>query len=220
LRFRWPSARCSSSRTDSSDSKAVSVYLGQLLDPVEIPVIGLYLTAFALRFVLLFGFITYVSVLAMTRFQLAVALVGVVVSVRGIASLPGATQGGRLVEAFNPSYVVIIGFVLSGVGLGAMGIVVSPIGLFVATFVFGLGDGIISPAQKSTVNHISPTRLRGGSMSTAVACQNLGKIVGPSLFGLLLLTFSAAEVFLLFGGMFGLLGLVTVWLAYLLGQRD
>lgn len=205
--------------TDPDDSKAVSVYLRQLLELIRTPVIGLYLAAFALRFVLLFGFITYVSVLATTRFQLAVALVGIIVSVKGIASLLGATQGGRLVAASNSSYVVIVGFALSGVGLGTMGIVVSPVGLFIATFVFGLGDGIISPAQKSTINHIVPAHLRGGSMSTAVAFQNLGKIVGPSLFGLLLLAFSAAEVFLLFGGVFGLLGIVTVWLAYLLGQR-
>lgn len=204
--------------TDSDDSEAISIYLQRLLDLIKTRAIGLYLAAFTFRFILLFGFITYISVLATTHFQLAVAIVGVIVSVKGVASLLGATQGGRLVAASNPSYVVIIGFVLSGVGLGAMGMVESRLGIFITTFVFGLGDGIISPAQKSSINHVVPAHLRGGSLSMAVAFQNLGKIVGPSLFGLLLLAFSAAEVFILFGGVFGLLGIVTVWLAYLFSR--
>lgn len=200
---------------DPDERDAVGVYLRRLLELLKRPAVALYLAAFMLRFVLLFGFITYVSVLATAHFRLAVALVGVIVSVKGVASLLGATQGGRLVAASTPASVVGVGFVASGLGLGAMGVVDTPAGLFAATFLFGLGDGVIGPAQKSTINHIVPTRFRGGAMSTAVAFQNLGKIVGPSLFGLLLLVLGAAEVFLLFGVVFGLLGATTVWLASL-----
>jgi predicted MFS family arabinose efflux permease len=109
--------------TAPDERSSFRAYLHRLVGFIRVPAVALYLASFALRFVVLFGFITYVSVLATDRLGLAVTLVGTVVMVKGSASLLGAAQGGRLVDAFNPSYIVAAGFTLAGLGLAAMGIV-------------------------------------------------------------------------------------------------
>jgi predicted MFS family arabinose efflux permease len=200
--------------TAPDERSSFRAYLHRLVGFIRVPAVALYLASFALRFVILFGFMTYVSVLATDRLGLAVTLVGTVVMVKGGASLLGATQGGRLVDAANPSYIVAAGFTLAGLGMAAMGIVDSLGGLFLATAAFGLGDGVVSPAQKSTINQIVPARLRCGSMSVAVAFQNLGKVVGPSLFGLGLFVFDPGATFLAFGVFGGGTGVALVLSAY------
>jgi hypothetical protein len=69
-------------------------------------------------------------VLATDRLGLAVTRVATRRLGKGGASLLGATQGGGLVDAGNPSYIVAAGFTLAGLGLAAMGIVDSSVGCF------------------------------------------------------------------------------------------
>ena len=67
--------------------------------------------------------------------------------------------------------------------------------LALASFVFGLGNGLISPLQKSLLTRRTPPSLRGGVVSVDRVIQQVAKSLAPSLMGLLLLLANLEAVF-------------------------
>lgn len=181
-------------------------YLTDLVTFLRHPTIALYLTSFFLRFVILFGFITYISVLATQHVGLSVVVVGLLVTTKGAMSFVGSTQGGRLALQYSPAALVATGFLVGGAGIAAMGAVTTSPVLVGGTILFGIGDGILSPAQKSLVNELAPNEVRAGMMAFATSLQNIGKVVGPAVFASIFVVSGPPAAFVAVGIAGALLG--------------
>ena len=57
----------------------------------------------------------------------------------------------------------------------------------IGMFLFGLGNGLISPLQKSLMTRRTPPELRGGVIAVDRVIQQVAKSAAPALLGLLLL---------------------------------
>src|SRR5262249_7297380 len=81
-----------------------------------------------------------------------------------------------------------------------------------AAFIFGLGNRLISPLQKSLLTRRTPADLRGGVISVDRVIQQIAKSLAPALLGALLLLTHLEAVFwaLCAAGMLGTLVLIHV----------
>jgi MFS family permease len=64
-----------------------------------------------------------------------------------------------------------------------------------AAFVFGLGNGLISPLQKSLLTRRTHPALRGGVISVDRVIQQIGKSLAPTLIGVMLIVAQLETVF-------------------------
>ena len=187
-------------------------YLRELVSLLQLPVMALVLTSFVFRFVVFFGFLTYVSVLATREVGLAVVAAGSIVSIKGFVSLLSATQGGRLTARYDSPSVLAVAFATSGVGAVLMGAVPTVGALVAGTAMIGVGDGVVNPVQKNLVNELATDHLRAGAISTATTFQNVGMAAGPAAMGLVLALTDARVAFVALGvvGGFGGAGLLLL----------
>lgn len=195
---------------------SLRAYLSEITTFLNDIPIALLMVSFFFRFVLFYGMLTYISVLAIQEAGFAVVAVGALLSIRGVVKTVSSTQAGRLSLSIAPEILALGSFALIGIATAVMGALPSTAILVVAMTVWGIGDGILSPCQKSLVNRLSPPEYRGGVMSTALTFQNVGKVVGPAVFGVLLGVIDPASAFVLVGvvgGGFGtgaLLGMIAL----------
>lgn len=195
-------------------------YLDDLLSLLSNRVMAYLLLSFVARFFLLYGYFTYISILVIREIGLTVVVAGIIVSFKGMISFISSTQAGRMVSYLNPIIVVLGGFVCCGAGLMLMGVIPTTATLIVGTALLGFGDGTISPTQKSLVNRIAPLELRSGAISIATTFQNLGKVIGPVVLGLLLNVISPSTAFLVFGAVGGVVGTgLLVGVRVAMGER-
>ena len=68
-----------------------------------------------------------------------------------------------------------------------------PIGGFL--FIYGLGNGIISPCQKSLITQSAPAELRAGMVAADRVVQSIGKSLAPVFSSLILLTGNIQWIF-------------------------
>lgn len=189
---------------------SLGAQLGDLAVFVRDRVVGVVLLSLFVRYVVLYGFYTYVSVLAVREVGVDVVVVGIALSVFSTLKLLSSTQAGRFADRTSPATVVLVGFALSGLGVFAMGILPTVAVLFGAVVVHGVGDGLISPTQKSLVNHLSAQEVRGSAMSLAFTVSNVGRSVGPLGLGVVLVVIGPAPTFALLGALGGGLGMATM----------
>lgn len=154
---------------------------------------------FAVRFFVLYGFLTYVSVYGLVELGLTTLVIASVVSLKSVFSVLGSTQSGRLTDGRAPERVGMLSFLAIAFGMGLAGLWPSPWTLLVGTVLLGLGDGVIGPLQKSLVTHRSPRALRAGATSVSFVFQNVGRSVGPLFGAVVLEVASPSTAFVLFG---------------------
>lgn len=208
----WAWAVLPESRSNSETP--LSVYLSRLFDLCRDIAIFSLLVSFVVRFFILYGFYTYISVLLVREVGTGVVLAGGIVSIKGVFSTISSTQAGRLSSIFDTAVVVICGFGLTSLGIGLIGAVPEVETVVIGTVLFGLGDGIIAPNQKSLVTQLSPSDLMGGAVSLATALQNAGKAIGPIALGLTFGVVSVSTSFFLFGIASGIAGIVLLLLVF------
>lgn len=201
-------------RDSPTAGRSLRVYLHEMAVFASNPVMAALLASLFVRMVLMYGLYTYISVLATTEAGLAVVAIGGILSLRSLSKLLSSSQAGRLATAFDPVLVALLGFGLAGVGLLLMGGLPTATVLLVGAAIYGFGDGLLSPAQKSLVNQLSPPAYRGGSMSAAYTFQNLGKTVGPIGLGVVLGVAGPAPAFVLLGIVGGGLGVLLLFLVW------
>lgn len=195
---------------ESTVDRSVAAYARDLGATLADRTTGLLLSSFFVRQVMIYGMLTYISVLAVREAGMAVVLVGVLLGVRSVLKLASSTQAGRLSAHLDPVVVALAGFALMGIGLLAMGAVPSTLVLFLGITLFGFGDGFLSPTQKSLVNQLSAPAYRASSMSAALTIQNVGKTAGPIGVGIAIGLVGPARSFALLGGVGGLLGVALM----------
>jgi MFS family permease len=195
---------------DEQSTETPSTYVADLAELCKELTVAFLLALFFMRFFLLYGFYTYVSVLLIQEVGMGVVLAGAVVSIKGLFSILISSQAGRLSGIFDQYYILIVGFMMTGVGFVLLGSVPTMAAAVLATALFGIGDGTIAPTQKSLLTRLAPSQLRNGAISIATTLQNVGKVAGPIVLGGLITLLPTTMAFAGFGAASTLLSLVLL----------
>ena len=186
-------------QSTQSESSSMRDYMNELVLFISKPRMACLVTTFVIRFLLLFGFLTYISVLAIGEAGLDVKAAGLLVAIKGIVSFTSSTQVGRLSNKFSTIDIIIGGFIIGSSGIIIMGVYPTPIMIAMGAILFGFGDGVVSPGQKSLVNQLAPEGMRGGAVSVATTFQNLGKVIGPGMIAIMLIVSNVSMAFTIIG---------------------
>lgn len=182
-------------------------YASNLIASIKRPVIAAVMLTLAVRFLLTTGFITFVSVLLAHTLDSSAFTAGLVVSAFALVSLVGSAQAGRVAATWNTLLVLVVGFLIAGIGMALMGLVGSFAGIILGMALLAIGAGVTGPIQKSLVTQLVDPAFRGGAVSSAVIFQSLGQTLAPLLMGVALQYTSINATFVAFGLIGGLLGI-------------
>jgi DHA2 family multidrug resistance protein-like MFS transporter len=137
---------------------------------------------------------------------------GWLIAASAIGSIVTATGIGRIYARHSAERLLAVAFCTSALGLGVIAYGAPLWVIALACFAFGLGNGLISPLQKSLLTRRTPANLRGGVISVDRVIQQVAKSLAPSLMGLLLLVARLDVVFWCLAALsaVGMLALIAV----------
>jgi MFS family permease len=197
--------------TRAPGTETVRPYLAKTARALREPRLTMAFATSFLRFFLDFGLFTYLPLLAALRYGASATTSGWLIAVCAVGSIVTAMSVGRIHERQPPERLLALAFFASAVGLGIIAIGHLWFVAF-AVFLFGLGNGLISPLQKSLLTRRTPANLRGGVISVDRVIQQIAKSAAPALMGALLLVANLEAVFWCLCGMSaaGTLALIIV----------
>lgn len=199
---------------DPHGGESLRTYAVNLGTSLKRPVIAAVMLTLAVRFLLTTGFITFVSVLLAHTVDASAFTAGLVVSAFALVSLVGSAQAGRVAATWNTLLVLVVGFLIAGIGMVVMGIGATYTGLLFGMVLLAIGAGVTGPIQKSLVTQLVDPAFRGGAVSSAVIFQSLGQTLAPLLMGIALQYTTVGTTFVAFGIAGGILGVFfagTAW---------
>jgi MFS transporter, ACDE family, multidrug resistance protein len=165
------------------------------------PRLLLAFAAGSLRFFLDYGYFTYLPIyLALAR-GTTPDVVGLLFAAFAAGAMITASQAGRLTRGHDPARVVVVGFLLAGLSVLAIPFLPGDGWVAASLFVYGLGNGIISPLQKGLLTRNAPAEVRGGVVSLDRVLQQIAKTLAPAAMGLLLVVADVSAVFWLLGAL-------------------
>ncbi|WP_083542310.1 MFS transporter [Kribbia dieselivorans] len=110
---------------------------------------------------------------------------GAALAVSAVGTAAALQFAGRLADTMGRRPLVLIGLVVSAVGMGLMGFSRDLTVLFALSFVAGVGSGLINPAQQAAVGDIVGRDRSGGKvLATFQMASDAGAIGGPILIGI------------------------------------
>jgi predicted MFS family arabinose efflux permease len=170
-------------------------YLAGTARAVREPRLRLAFSVGFLRFFLDYGLFTYLPLLVVLRYHASAATSGWLIAASAIGSILTATSVGYIRQRQSSERLLAAAFGVSALALAIIALD-QPIWMVaLACFVFGLGNGLISPLQKSLLTRRTPASLRGGVVSVDRVIQQVAKSLAPTLMGLLLLLATLEAVF-------------------------
>ena len=162
-------------------------YLARTSRAIREPRLTLAFATGFLRFFLDYGLYTYLPIIVALRYGASPAVIGLLIAVAAVGSIVTALGIGRVYGRIATETLLAWAFLASaiGVGLPAVG---APLWLIaIGMLLFGLGNGLISPLQKSLMTRRTLPQLRGGVIAVDRVIQQVAKSAAPALLGLLLL---------------------------------
>jgi ACDE family multidrug resistance protein len=187
-------------------------YLARTARAIREPRLTLAFATGFLRFFLDYGLYTYLPIIVALRYGASPAIIGLLIAVSAVGSIITAISIGRVYGRVATEKLLALAFLLSaiGVGLPAMGAPLWLIGI--GLLLFGLGNGLISPLQKSLMTRRTPAELRGGVIAVDRVIQQVAKSAAPALLGAMLLIAPLEALFWTMGAMsvLGTLALIVV----------
>jgi ACDE family multidrug resistance protein len=192
-------------------SPGLRAYLGGFRGIGHRPKLWVAFSAGFLRFFLDYAYFTYLPIyLALAR-GASPATTGLLFTCFAAGAMVTASQAGRLARGRDPAQLVFVGFLLAG---GSVLLVpfVPTLLAGLSLFVYGLGNGLISPLQKSLLTRNAPPDIRAGVVSLDRVVQQVAKSLAPGAMGALLLVADVSAIFWTLGA----LSLGSVALAALL----
>jgi predicted MFS family arabinose efflux permease len=198
--------------TLTAEHHGMRAYLGSFSGIGKRPRLVVAFSAGFLRFFLDYGYFTYLPIYLAVARGSSSALVGLLLACYAVGAIVTASQAGRLVRGRDPTQLLWLGFLLAGLSVLTIPFLPTELLVGMSLFVYGLGNGLISPMQKSVLTQNAPPELRGGVISLDRVVQQVAKSLAPGLMGALLLVADLSVVFWLLGG----LSLVSILLAALL----
>jgi predicted MFS family arabinose efflux permease len=192
-------------------------YLARTTRAIREPRLTLAFATGFLRFFLDYGLYTYLPIIVALRYGASPAVIGLLIAVSAVGSIMTAISIGHIYGRVATEKLLALAFFVSaiGVGLPALGAPVWAIGI--GMLLFGLGNGLISPLQKSLMTRRTPPELRGGVIAVDRVIQQIAKSAAPALLGAMLL-FAPLEA--LFWVMFAMSALGTFALIVVAMMRD
>ncbi|WP_427018354.1 MFS transporter [Pseudarthrobacter sp. P1] len=133
----------------------------------------------------------------------ATAVLGAGPAVAGIslAVFAGGTAvalafSGQLADSWGRKPMVILGLVVNGAAMAALGLSSNEAIFFAVSAIAGIGSGLMGPAQQATMADVIGTGRSGGRpLAVFQMSQDLGTIVGPIAAGVLVDAFSYEAAF-------------------------
>jgi len=181
--------------TRHSGSDTIGSYLGRTLRAIREPRFAVAFGTGFLRFFLDYGLYTYLPLLLALRYGAAPTVAGWLISMSAAGSILTAMSIGQIHTYLSAERFLIVAFLASALGLALIALD-QPLWLItIAVFVFGLGNGLISPLQKSLLTRGTHPGLRGGVISVDRMIQQVAKSLAPTLMGLLLIVANLEAVF-------------------------
>lgn len=110
-----------------------------------------------------------------------------IVGLINLGSVAGTALGGKLVDRFDPSIVLLLLFSVGAIGVSSLGYAIGSVnllGLFAALSGFSLGAA--SSALLGVAVLIFPSMMRGTGVGWAMAFGRMGQAIGPLVIGALL----------------------------------
>ncbi|WP_235737652.1 MFS transporter [Nocardioides alcanivorans] len=124
--------------------------------------------------------------------QLAVAIhddtwvAGVALACAAVGTAVTLQFSGRLADTVGRRPMVLVGLVVTALGLGAIGFVTGLAELLVLSAFSGVGAGLLNPAQQAAVADVVGQDRSGGKvLATFQMAQDAGAIGGPILIGVI-----------------------------------
>lgn len=109
---------------------------------------------------------------------------GVVLAAGAAATAVTLQFSGRVADTLGRRRPILVGLVLSAVGMGAMGLAGGLVAIIALTTVLSVGAGLLNPAQQATVADVVGNARSGGKVLAAFQmCQDAGGIGGPVVIG-------------------------------------
>jgi MFS family permease len=198
--------------TRSPGAETLRHYLQKTLRALREPRLTIAFSVGFLRFFLDYGLFTYLPLIVALRYVGAATTSGWLIAASAIGSIVTATGIGRIHARYPAERLLAAAFCASAIGLAVIAFGAPLAVIALSCFLFGLGNGLISPLQKSLLTRRTPPNLRGGVISVDRVIQQVAKSLAPTLMGLLLLAASLEVVFWCLAGLsaFGMLVLMRV----------
>jgi MFS transporter, ACDE family, multidrug resistance protein len=197
--------------THHSGSDTIGSYLRRTLRAIREPRFAVAFGTGFLRFFLDYGLYTYLPLLLALRYGAAPTVAGWLIALSAAGSILTATSIGHIHTHLSAERFLIVAFLASALALAIIALD-QPLWLIgVAVFVFGLGNGLISPLQKSLLTRRTHPGLRGGVISVDRMIQQIAKSLAPTLMGLLLVVADLEAVFWTLCGLSILGTLALAW---------
>jgi ACDE family multidrug resistance protein len=187
-------------------------YLGGFRGIGRRPRLQVAFSAGFLRFFLDYAYFTYLPIFLTLTQGTSPVTIGLLFACFAVGAMITASQAGRLARGRDPAELVFVGFALAGVSILLVPLLPHEALQGISMFVYGLGNGLISPLQKSLLTRNAPADLRAGVVSLDRVIQQVAKSLAPGVMGLVLLAADVSAVFWLLG----LLSLASVALAAVL----
>jgi MFS family permease len=125
---------------------------------------------------------------------MAAGFVGVLLTLRAVASMTSRFFLGRLVAWVGRRRLMIVSVALSAATMAAVAVPMPPVGTAVLGVLLGLGLGVGQPLTMSWLAEVAPAGLRGRAMSLRLTGNRLGQVLLPSAVGLVAAGVGAAGV--------------------------
>jgi MFS family permease len=125
---------------------------------------------------------------------LAAGVVGLLLTLRAVASMTSRFFLGRLVGLVGRRRLMIVSVALSAVSMAVVAVPVPTAALAVLVVLLGLGLGVGQPLTMSWLAEMAPAGLRGRAMSLRLTGNRLGQVLIPTTVGLVAAGVGAAGV--------------------------
>jgi MFS family permease len=130
---------------------------------------------------------------------LSPATVGLLLALRGAASVVSRLFFGRLYHGMPRQRLLVLALLGSGVAIALIPLVASPIAMGALAFVAGLGLGIGAPLTLAWIGEIIPASTLGSALSLRLAVNRAGQAVLPVAVGTLAVGLGAGGVIAVIG---------------------
>ncbi|SNT32844.1 MFS transporter [Rhodococcoides kyotonense] len=128
------------------------------------------------------------------------AVAAVALAVFAVGNALVLIGSGRLSDVKGRKPFVVVGLVVSAVGTTVIGLSDHLIPFMVASFVAGVGSGLMTPPQQASVADIIGSKARGGPvLSTFQMVADIGAILGPIVAGVVVQYSSYGAAFAMSG---------------------
>jgi MFS transporter, ACDE family, multidrug resistance protein len=201
---------------EPKDKQSLKQYLGSGLHYMKSWKVVWVFSASVVTYILLYGaFLTYFSLFMAGRFNASSMLIGLDVSILGLATAISSSLVGRLNKKYSVFTLITVSFIIYA---GAMVMVpLSPViwVCLAAALIFGMGHGLNLPSQSIIVAGAAPIENRAGLMAINGTMMSLGMTVGPMIMGLIFSTTSLNATFYIAA----LIALVIPAIAAIVGKK-